>query len=97
MPDHTRLQQYKHKFKAWGWQKNLSVKEMDFVAKVRKRRLMDGKETKFYHRGALVSPKKIYRFERRRQDCLSIGLSGVTREGTLHKDANYGSRFSPEL
>ncbi|KAH8893868.1 hypothetical protein GQ53DRAFT_644865, partial [Thozetella sp. PMI_491] len=54
--------QYKTYFKRWRLKKNVTADEMKAIARVRSRRLANGKQTDFWVRGKPVPDLKIDRF-----------------------------------
>ena len=62
-----RPRKWKDKLKEWGYEKNLYMREMKFVAVKGDKRLMEeGKDTLFFHKGTLISKEKIENFKRRK-------------------------------
>lgn len=66
MPQLTRYcseRSYKARILEWGFEKNIKSTEMKYMArKSRKRKLEEGKETRFRVRSKAVDAKKIVRF-----------------------------------
>lgn len=58
---------WKTKIKEWGFDKNVSKKDMTFVVAKANQRTMEGKETVFYYRGLEITPSKIKNFRRRQK------------------------------
>lgn len=59
--------QLKMKLKQWGFKKNLSATNMQFiVAKSTKRHREEGKETIFFHKGSHITANRIEAFKKRR-------------------------------
>ena len=56
-----RQKRYKEKFKAWGFEKNLTKRQSKFIARKALRRLDEGKKTEFLIRGLKVSQEKVDR------------------------------------
>ena len=57
----SRQKRYKEKFKAWGFEKNLTKRQSKFIARKALRRLDEGKKTEFRIRGFKVPREKVDR------------------------------------
>ena len=78
MIDHTSIYSarvYKHKLKAWGFEKYLRKSDMQvLLAKAEKRASEDNKDTVFRVGGRKLDPERLQRFKKRKLDAEDEGL-----------------------
>lgn len=66
--------QYKHRFKRWGFEKNITHSKMQAISRKRSERLLlEQKETVFSNYGQPINPDKIDRWEQRHNNPTADG------------------------
>jgi hypothetical protein len=55
----TRVRTWKSKFKEWGFVKNISTRDKEWIAAKWTKRKQEGKDTDFFHGWVRIAPTKI--------------------------------------
>jgi hypothetical protein len=71
----TSLRTWKDKIKEWGFSKNISTRNKQWIIAKGTKRKQEGKDTAFFQGGVRIAPTKIQGWKRRKTGTMSSTLS----------------------